>query len=118
MCLSIFDEDGMQNYDVDMIHLISWRGRGYVAFLAIFLAVAFMAAGAAFNEDIASLLFAVGWVVSGVICFILGRRWNRVADVHRFCTFRLQTWGFIYAGIGLFLMRFAWMGLTLNHHQH
>jgi hypothetical protein len=76
-----------------------------------------MAAGAAINEDMAVFFFAIGWIVSGIVCFVLGRRWNRFADVHRFCMLRLQTWGLIYAGFGIFLLPSAWLGLSLIHHH-
>lgn len=101
-----------------MIYLISWQGRGLIALLGIFLAVGIALPGAAFNDDICFFLLTIGWVVSGVMCFILGRRWNQIADVHRFCTLRLQTWGKIYIGIGLFLMPYACLGLRLRYYRH
>ena len=54
-----------------------------MGFLAIFAAVVFMFVGNAINEDVAFLAFAVGWIAVGIACFYLGRRWNRVADIHR-----------------------------------
>lgn len=103
-----------------MIYLLSWRGRGFVAFLAIFVAAGFMLAGSAmFGEDAALLSFAIGWMVAGIGCIILGWRWTKIADVHRFCMLRVQTWGIIYALIGLFFLRVGWLGLEQSRpHRH
>jgi len=101
-----------------MIYLISWRGRGYLAFLAIFFAVLFALPGALISDDMAFFAMTVGWVIAGVTCFVLGKRWNRIADVHRFCNLRLQTWSLIYVGVGIFLMPYAFLGMQLVHHRH
>lgn len=93
--------------------LISWRGRGSVAFLAIWLAVACMLIGLPKGDEMAFLTFAIGWIVAGVLCFVLGRKWNGKGDLHRFCGAKLQTWGIIYACIGLFLLQPAIQGLHL-----
>ena len=86
-----------------MIYLLSWRGRGAIALPLLFLPVGFMLAGYAIGEDAGFVGFAIGWLVSGALCYVLGRRWNRGSSTHQFCGLRLQTWGIIYGVIGLFL---------------
>ena len=99
-----------------MFYLLSWRGRGYVAFLAIFLAVGCMGLGAVFSEDVAAIGFALGWIAAGALCFVLGRRWNRPANDHVFCKLPLQTWGPIYASFGLLLLPYSWQAWRMDAH--
>jgi FtsH-binding integral membrane protein len=98
-----------------MIYLLSWHGRGFVAFLAIWVAVASMLFGLPFNEDAAFLTFTIGWLVVGIVCFILGRKWNANGNVHRFCGAPLQVWGVIYCCIGLLLVMPAYQNLVQMH---
>ena len=87
-----------------MIYLLSWRGRGFVAFLLIFLPVAFLLAASAIGEDAMLPAFGIGWLISGIICFVFGRRWNRPTNNHFFGPLKLQTWGVIFGAIGAVLL--------------
>jgi hypothetical protein len=90
-----------------MIYMLSWAGRGWVAFLAIWFAVfAGLGLGALIGRA-EVLCFGLGWLASGVVCFVLGKKWNGRDKIHKFCGLALQTWGWIYGGIGLFL---SWAG--------
>jgi hypothetical protein len=92
-----------------MIYLLSWSGRGFVGFLALLGAVVGgLGVGALLGQG-EILCFGVGWIVAGAICLVLGKKWNRDGKFHKFCGLQLQTWGWIYGVIGLFL--------TLNGYQ-
>lgn len=95
-----------------MIYLISSRGRGSIAFFLIFLPVLFLVAGTLISEDAMLPAFGVGWIVSGVTCFILGRHWNRQTRNHLFGPLKLETWGLIYGAIGTGLILLFLMGLN------
>lgn len=85
-----------------MIYMVSWRGLGVYAFVSIWVAVGFLVVGLSFGEIYGFRAFALGWLAVGIGCFVVGRRVNREVAIHRFCNFKLQTWGVIYTCIGLF----------------
>jgi hypothetical protein len=86
-----------------MIYLLSSSGRGYIGFLALMGAVlGGLGVGAALGRG-EMLCFGLGWIVAGVVCYVLGKRWNRTERIHKFCGLALERWGWIYAGIGVFL---------------
>jgi len=90
-----------------MIHLLSWRGRGYIALFAIIAAVMIGIAAGAWSEHWLLLGMSVGWLFAGAICWTLGRRWNAEAVRHVFCGMRLQRWAFVFGFFGLLLLPVA-----------
>ena len=92
-----------------MIYLLSWHGRGFVAYLFILLPVLLGVLAEAVFEKYFVLAFGIGWLISGAFCWVLGRKWNAVENLHRFCGASLQAWGYIFGGIGLFL---TWFGVV------
>jgi hypothetical protein len=86
--------------------LLSWRGYGFLGILSIFIAVGFMCLGMLVNEDAGMLAFSAGWVVAGILCYVVGDRANRPHrddPAHLFCNVKLETFGLIYIGVGVFL---------------
>src|SRR5947209_12716160 len=94
-----------------MVYLLSWRGRGFVAFLAIWAAVASMFLGMPFGEEASFLTFSIGWIIVGIVCLLLGHKWNANGNVHLFCGAPLQVWGIIYIAVGLLLFMPAYQVL-------
>jgi hypothetical protein len=95
--------------------LISWSGRGIFGLLVIAIPILGYAAFTAVSEQAAFAAMAVGLVIAGVLCFVLGKSWNAVNDVHRFGPFRLQTWGIVYGVLGLML---TWGAVRIYLEQH
>src|SRR5688572_28223174 len=89
-----------------MIYLLSWQGRGYVGFLVILGAVLGGVGIGALLGRAEILCFGLAWIVAGVLCYVLGKRWNEEQTLHKFCGLALQKWGWIYTGIGVFLAFF------------
>ena len=86
-----------------MLYLLSWSGRGYLVFVLLIAAVLLGCGVAALIGRAEILWFGLAWIIAGAICLVLGKKWNKPVVIHQFCGLAMETWGFIFAGIGVFL---------------
>jgi hypothetical protein len=84
---------------------VSWRGKGPIALACAGLPLA--ACGGLIDVKPGWLLpvgFLSSLIVSGFICWYLGRRWNKGSGHHSLYYIPLEFWGYIYWGIALALV--------------
>ena len=87
-----------------MIYLISYRGRGLVVFPLILLPIVVAGVFDAVFAGSFVVGFGVGFLLTGIICWLLGRQWTRQGRDDRFCGASVQTWGAVWGVIGLLLL--------------
>jgi hypothetical protein len=97
-----------------MIYLLSWSGRGYVGFLLLIAAVLIGVGVGALLERGQLLCFGLSWLAAGLLCYVLGKRWNAADKVHKFCGLSLEKWGWIYCVIGAFFTLIGYQGLKVG----
>ena|SRR5947209_1222264 len=86
-----------------MIGVLSWSGRGLVVLLLLFLPIGLMIALENAQPELSLIAFGAAWIVSGIVCLVLGKRWNAVAPLHKFGKLRMEIWGYIFIGLGLLI---------------
>lgn len=84
--------------------VLSWSGRGLIVLPLLLLPVFLMAVLEDKGPASAMLAFDVGWLLSGAVCLLLGKWWNADGPRHKFARLRVETWGYICLGFGLFLL--------------
>lgn len=88
---------------------VSWRGKGPIALACAGLPLATCGGLTGVKPG---WLLGVGilssLMVSGFICWYLGRRWNKGSGYHSLYYIPLEFWGYIYWGIALALV--CWVG--------
>src|SRR4051794_19346297 len=83
--------------------LISWSGRGFMGLLVMIVPIGAYLSFESIGPSAAFAAMSLGLIVAGVLCFVLGRQWNRDNPIHRFGPFRLERWGVVYGVLGLIL---------------
>ena len=84
--------------------VLSWSGRGLIVLPLLIVPALLMFAFDERGPLIAMLAFGLGWLLSGAACLLLGKWWNADGPIHKFARLRMETWGFICLGFGLFLL--------------
>jgi hypothetical protein len=97
-----------------MIYLLSWSGRGFVGYVALMLAVCVGVGLGALIGRGEIMWFGLCWIGAGVVCVVLGRKWNCGSVEHKFCGLALEWWGWIYGVIGAFLALIGYQGLRVG----
>jgi hypothetical protein len=87
-----------------MIYVLSWRGKGYVALLALIAAVLVGVGAGAVSDHLLLMGMSLGLLSAASVCWILGRRWNRADVRHIFCGMRLPRWAIVFGFFGLLLL--------------
>lgn len=87
-----------------MFYVLSWSGRGIIVLPLLFIPAVLMFALDSLGSQAALDGFFAGWLISGIICWVLGRRWNAGEPRHRFAKLRMETWGIILTAFGSLLL--------------
>jgi hypothetical protein len=87
-----------------MIYLLSYKGRGPIVFPLVLVPVALSGAVNALLGKYFIVGFSLGFILIGILCWVLGRRWTAMGRDDRFCGGSVQTWGVIYGIFGALLL--------------
>jgi hypothetical protein len=114
--------------------MIIWTGNGIYALIIMMSSVAFPLVGAlefaaAYPKlDSMPYIFTAvvfGLILGGIICFKLGRRWNKNVDFGQYHTLyfvRVEHWGVICLVLGTLLMLVPLVAAGINYlflkHHH
>jgi len=87
-----------------MIFLISHKGRGLLVFPLVLVPIGLAGLLDLMFGRYFLLGFCIGFLMIGVLCWVLGRRWTAMGRDDRFCGGSLQTWGIVYGIFGGLLL--------------
>ena len=87
-----------------MVYLIGWSGRGWVALIAVAIPLVTAFVTGTFTESGFLLAFSLGFMTAGLLCWLLGRKWNGGEKIHLLGPFRMEKWGIVYFALGALLL--------------